>query len=186
MNILFAFAPFIVFAVLERLASPTTALAAAAAVSLLIILRDLLIRHRPAKVLEIGSLVLFGCLAVYSGITDAQWSIVTVRLCVDAGLLLLVVFSLSIRKPFTLQYAREGASTENWIQPAFIKANYVITAVWAIAFAVMVGADLVLLYLPALPVKVGVGVTIVALVAAIRFTSRYPTYLAATFNRETS
>lgn len=177
MNILFAFAPFIVFAVLERLTGPTTALAAAALVSLLIIVRDLLIRRRAAKVLEIGSLVLFGCLAVYSGIADAQWSIVTVRLCVDAGLLLLVLFSLLIRKPFTLQYAREGASTEKWIQPAFIKANYVITAVWAIAFAVMVAADLVLLYLPALPVKVGVGITIVALVAAIRFTSRYPTYL---------
>jgi hypothetical protein len=32
--------------------------------------------------------------------------------------------------------------------PRFIRANYVITAIWALAFAVMVAADLVMLKMP--------------------------------------
>lgn len=175
MKVLLAFAPFIVFAVLERLTGSTLGLAAGAAVSLLIILYDLLILRRAAKVLEIGSLLLFGGLAFYSALNEAKWSIVAVRLRVDAGLLLLVLFSTLIHKPFTLQYAREDTPSENWNQPAFIRTNYVITAVWAGAFAVMVAADLIMLYMPALPIKVGVAVTIVALLAASRFTSQYPT-----------
>jgi hypothetical protein len=38
----------------------------------------------------------------------------------------------------------------------------------------MVIADLVMLYLPAVPLKVGIWVTILAIFGAFRFTSWYP------------
>jgi len=93
---------------------------------------------------------------------------------VDTGLLLVVLVSIAIRRPFTLQYAREGTAREIWNTPAFIRTNYIITAVWALAFAVMVSADLAMLYLPNLPLKVGIGLTILAIVGAIRLPPGIP------------
>jgi hypothetical protein len=50
----------------------------------------------------------------------------------------------------------------------------VITGVWALAFLAMVGADLVLVYLPDLSPRIGIGITILALIGAFKFTSWYP------------
>ncbi len=49
----------------------------------------------------------------------------------------LVVFafgSILLRNPFTLQYAKESTPEEYWATPLFLHINYVITAVWALAF----------------------------------------------------
>ncbi len=81
---------------------------------------------------------------------------------------------MALQRPFTLQYARESVGKEHWSSPEFIRANYVITAVWAGAFAIMVLADLILLYRPDLPPRVGIIATILALVGAIKFTGWYP------------
>jgi hypothetical protein len=102
------------------------------------------------------------------------WSIPAVRLWVDAGLLVIVLISLAVRQPFTLQYAREQVSRELWDTPAFVRTNYIITAVWAGAFALMVAADLMMLFVPTLPTFVAIAVTVAALWGAARFTSWYP------------
>ena len=180
MGLILAFAPFIVFVIAERLAGPKIGLTVATMASGVLLLRDWLSRSRTVKVLEIGTFLLFGGLAAYAAASGAAWSIVGVRLRVDAGLLLIVLVSIAICRPFTLPYAREETPREFWNAPAFIKTNYVITAVWALAFAVMVGADLLMLYLPNLPLKVGIGATILAIVGAIRFTSWYTDRVRAT------
>jgi hypothetical protein len=50
----------------------------------------------------------------------------------------------------------------------------VITAVWALAFACIVAADLVMVYMPNVPLRVGIIVSIAALYGAYRFTGWYP------------
>jgi len=125
-------------------------------------------------VLEVGTALLFGGLAAYTLIVHAAWSIPAVRLCADAGLLLVVLVSIAVRQPFTLQYAREQVSRELWNTPVFVRTNYIITAVWAAAFALMVAADLMMLYVPSLPTFVAIVVTILAILGAARFTSRQP------------
>ena len=157
MNILLAFSPFIVFAVVDRLVGPTAGLIAGAAVSAALIARDWLRPGGSAKVLEIGTVILFTALALYAVVAAPNWSIVGVRLCVDAGLSLIVVVSIVIRRPFTLQYAREQIAKEHWDRPEFVRTNYVITAAWAIAFGVLVLADIVMLYVPDVPLRVGVS-----------------------------
>jgi hypothetical protein len=174
MAILLAFAPFIVFAVLDRIADPLIGLAAATLVSAGLLVRDAISRNHTAKVLEIGTLILFGGLAAYTFFMQTAWSVFGVRLCVDAGLLIVVLVSIAIRRPFTIQYARETTPPEIWATPEFIRTNYVITAVWALAFVLMVIADVILVYVPHLPPKVGILVTVLALVGAIKFTSWYP------------
>jgi hypothetical protein len=112
--------------------------------------------------------------SLYAVLFAPAWSIITVRLCVDSGLLLVVLFSIAVRRPFTLQCAREQVAAELWNSPVFVRTNYVITVVWALVFVIMVIADLVLLYVPALPPRFGIIATILALVGAIKFTGWYP------------
>jgi hypothetical protein len=103
LGILLAFAPFLAFALIDRLSGPTEGLIAGAVVSAALLLRDL-IQGRTAKVLEIGTAILFGGLALYALLGRPSWSVVGVRVVVDAGLLLIVLASLVMRRPFTLQY----------------------------------------------------------------------------------
>jgi hypothetical protein len=173
MGILLAFAPFIAFAIVDRLSGPIEALVAGAVVSAALLLRDL-VRGKTVKVLEIGTVILFGGLALYALLSRPSWSVTSVRLVVDAGLLLIVLASLAIRRPFTLQYAREQAVPALWTSPEFVRTNYVITTVWALAFAVMVAAELVLLYMPGVPPRAGIIAIVLALVGAVKFTGWYP------------
>jgi hypothetical protein len=174
MNILLAFSPFLVFVVLQRLIGVEPGLLGAVAMSLLLLARDAVIRRRMPKVLEIGTVLLFGALALYGGVMEAAWSIAGIRLAVDAGLLLIVLVSLAIGQPFTLQYARESVPQALWHQPEFVRVNVVITAVWAAAFAVMASIDLVWLMIPTLPPRVVIIVTVLALLGAVKFSGWYP------------
>ena len=174
MGILLGFAPFIAFAILDWAMGPTQGLIAGALVSLALLLRELLSLKRVPKVLEIGTTILFGGLALYAVSGAPTWSIVGVRLRVDVGLLLIVLVSIAIRRPFTLQYAKEQVPREMWETARFRRTNYVISAVWALAFMALVSADLIMLEVPSLPSRVGVLITIVALVGAIKFTGWYP------------
>jgi len=173
MGILLAFAPFIVFAVVDWLIGSIAGLIAGAAVSAALLIRDWMSPGRSPKILEIGTVILFGGLALYALIGGPTWSIMAVRLRVDGGLLLIVLVSIVLRTPFTLQYARQQVAQEFWQRPEFIRANYVITAVWALAFTAMVIADLVLIYVPDLSPAYGIIATIAALAGAIKFTSWY-------------
>jgi hypothetical protein len=168
-----AFLPFISFAVLNHFVTPTVSLVVAALVSLGLIAREVL-QARSVKMLEAGTCMLFGGLALYAGTTDAAWSVVGVKLAVDVGLLVIVLFSLLVGRPFTVQYARESVSQDMWTHPQFLRTNRVITLVWLAAFAALVVADLVLLYLPDVPHKFSVLLTVGALYGAFKFTMVYP------------
>ena len=174
MGILLAFAPFIVFAVLDRFVGPVWSLGAGTAVSAALLLRDVLSPGRRPKLLEIGTLLLFGGLTGFMLLRGSTLSVIGVRVCVDAGLLFIVLISMMLRRPFTLQYAKEAVRAEHWNTPEFLRTNYVITGAWAIAFALMVSAELALLYAPQIPHRVGVIIIVVALVGAVKFTSWYP------------
>jgi hypothetical protein len=173
MSILLGLTPFIVFFVLMRLVSPLTGLAAAFAVSVLLGLRQWR-RGESVKVLEVGSLALFGILLLYTLLAAPEWTVATVRLAVDGGLLLIVLASLAIGMPFTLQYARESVPKEFWTTPLFISTNRRITAAWAAAFAVLTAADAAAHYAAAIPLWADIAASIAAFAAALWFTRWYP------------
>jgi hypothetical protein len=184
MGILLAFAPFFVFIVVQRLVGVTAGLAAATVTSAGLLVREAFGRNKMIKVLEVGTLLLFGGLTAYTLMVKTAWSIPAVRLWVDGGLLVIVLISLAVRQPFTLQYAREKVSRELWNTPLFVRTNYIITSIWAAAFALMVAADLVMLLVPSLPTFVAIAVTIAALWGAARFTSWYPERVRAEHDRQ--
>lgn len=174
MGILTAFAPFFVYVVAERIWGIQTGLVTAALVSAALLIRDWLSPRKKVKVLELGTAILFGSLAAYAMTQQVAWSVAAVRLRVDAGLLVIVLISIAICQPFTLQYARESVDAALWNTSGFVRTNYIITSVWALAFALMVAADLALVYATQLPPMVGIGVTVLAIWGAVHFTSWYP------------
>jgi hypothetical protein len=118
--------------------------------------------------------MLFVGLAAYSYLTNMNWPVIGVKLAVDIGLIAIVLFSLIVKRPFTLQYAREQVPQDLWDSPEFLRTNQVITLVWLCAFAILILADLILLYLPDAPHRISVLLTIAALYGAFKFTLAYP------------
>ena len=104
---------------------------------------------------------------------DAGWSVVGVRLCVDAGLLAVILVSMAVGRPFTLQYAREQATPELWREPDFLRTNYVVTGVWVLALALMTAIDATAIFTGRISLTVAVGVGLVALAGALTFSARY-------------
>lgn len=172
MNILASFAPFIAFAVLIHFGQTALALWAAAIIAATLVIKDKVLAGKSVKILDAGTILLFGLLAVLSTALGQDWTIPVVRLVVDCGLLLIVLVSLVIGTPFTIQYAREMVPAEFWSTPEFFSINRNITLVWATAFATMVLADLLMMFAPAYG-TVAIVINILALVVAIRYTAKH-------------
>ncbi|RZT39159.1 hypothetical protein [Cupriavidus agavae] len=168
MNLLLGFLPFLAFAVVAHVAGTAHGLAAGALAAFALLVRDAM-TGRHIKLLEIGAAILFGGLALYALRSGPDWSLAHVRLLVDGGLLAIVLASMLVRMPFTMQYAAERGAPEAVRHPAFLRKNYVITACWAAAFGVMTLADIVMEN----HAKAGVALTVAALWGAVKFTERY-------------
>ncbi len=179
MMIFLILAPYGAFAGLMLLTSATVSLFVATAICLAVIAFDAF-RGRSIKVLGAGSAVLFAALGGYLMLVDSSLSGSAVKLTVDAGMLAISVVSLAIRRPFTLQYAREMVDAETAQLPDFLKANYIITGAWTLAFVLMV-ANLLLIYLPGLPLWCGIAIAFAARNSALYFTKWYPEYQRAKF-----
>lgn len=173
MSILLSLSPFAVFFVLMRGHSPLAGLLGALATSLLLGVRARR-RGESLKILEAGTFVVFAALVAYTRLARPEWTVATVRLAVDAGLLAIALVSLAIGRPFTLQYARERVPEQFWGLPIFLTTNRIITAVWAATFAIHAAADGAAEYVPAIPIWLDVAVSIAALVGAVWFSRWYP------------
>ena len=171
MGILLAFAPHVSFAVVKRPFGATAGLLSGMAASALLVARDALTRGG-AELLEVGTLLLFSALVLYSLLDATSWSILGVRLC-DACLLLIVITSVAAGCP-SLPSTREQVSAEFRSRPEFIRTNTVIASVRTLAFAVVVGADLFVLFVPELPMRHSIVITVLALIGAFGFSAGYP------------
>ena len=165
MNLVLGFVPFILFALLSRL-SADLALWIAFAAAFVVTIRDFV--ERPVlRLLDGTSFLLFGLLALWRGFLDPGLALDLLRLIVDGVLAAAILLSLVTRRPFSLPYAgREG-----WKEGDFLRVNYIISLIWLVAFAIMALADGLD---SLLALDTGMAVSIVALVAAVGSTLRYP------------
>ena len=58
--------------------------------------------------------------------------------------------------------------------PGFMKSNYVIAGAWTAAFLLMVMANVLLIYVPGLPLWSGIAIAFAARNTAVYFTKWYP------------
>jgi intracellular septation protein A len=172
MKILRGFLPFVAFIVACRFATAQAAVWIAFATALGVFAFSRL--QEPAKapkILEVGSIALFGVVGLVAHFAPIPLSLGVVRLAVDGGLLIVVVCSLALKNPFTLQYAREEVPQEYWANPLFIAVNVRITFAWAVAFALNAIADALLAFVPVVPIWADVTLALGSLAGAALFTA---------------
>jgi hypothetical protein len=164
--------PFIVAASLLAFTSASLSLFAGCAVALAIISFDFW-QGRQLKILGAGSVVAFAALGVHQSLIEREWSDFSVRLAIDIGMLAIVLASIAARLPFTIQYAREQVDAETIPEPAFLRVNYILSWAWVAAMVLMLIADIMMIYFPALPVWTGLVAIYVARNGAVWFTKWY-------------
>ena len=174
-NIAIGFAPYIAFFLGMRLISVVAGLWGAVAIAIVIVARGR-VAGGSMKFLEIGGVLLFAALAAFTTVARFDWTVMSVRLVVDAGLLAIILASLAVGQPFTMQYARERVAKEVWGHPLFKSVNRDITLGWAAAFAVLVVAHAGNVFGWGVPVAADIAVTVFVLAAAIRFSTWYPAF----------
>lgn len=175
MTLFLILAPYGVYALLMLVTSATASVFAGAAICLLAIAIDVA-RGRSVKMLAAGSAILFAGLGLYLALLNPALSAVAVKVSVDAGIFTISLGSLLVRRPFTLQYAIEEVPAETAAMPGFRRANDMITAAWTVAALLMMAANLLLLYVPGLPIWSSLAIAFAARNSAIYFTKWYPEY----------
>jgi hypothetical protein len=178
MTIFLILAPYGAFAFLMLVTSAAASLFAAAAICLAIIVFEM-VRGRSIKILGAGSVITFAAVGSYVWLVAPGMSVSAVKFSVDAGVLLAILLSIAIRRPFTLQYALEEVDAETAQLPGFIRANYIITWAWAAAMLAMTIGNVALIYLPGLPIWSSLLVAFAARNSAVYFTKWYPEYRKA-------
>src|SRR5262245_54351486 len=126
MTIFLILAPYGAFTALMMLTSAAISLFVSAAICLAVITIDIW-QGRSIKILGTGSVLTFVVAGLYVTLIDPTLSAFAVRFAVETGILLVTLFSILIRYPFTLQYALEVVDADTAKQPGFLRANYVIT-----------------------------------------------------------
>ena len=143
-NPLAGLAPWIVYSLVEgegRL-EESAAIAFGLALAILMIGWQ---RGSSPKLLEFSDVIFFGALAIVVAVASEdthawleRWS----GEVANVALVVIAVGSILIRQPFTLAYAKEQAPRELWRNPVFLRTNYVLTTVWAIAFGIEAASGL--------------------------------------------
>ena len=180
MTIFLILAPYAAFATLMLVTSAAVSLFASAAICLMVMAYDAF-RGRSIKMLGAGSVIVFTALGATIKLVDSSLSSSAVKLAVDAGVLAISLVSLVIHQPFTLQYAREMVDAETAQLPGFMRANYIITWAWTGAFLLMMIANVLMIYVPGLPLWSGLLIAFAARNSAVYFTKWYPRYRKAKF-----
>jgi hypothetical protein len=180
MTIFLILAPYGAFALLMLVTSATVSLFTGAAICLAVMAFDL-VRGRSMKILGAGSVIVFAAVGGYVSLMDPNLSVSGVKFAVDTGIFLLTLTSIVIRRPFTLQYAREVVDAEIARLPGFIRANYVITWAWTGSMLLMMIGNVATIYLPGLPLWSGIVIAFAARNSAVYFTKWYPQYRKAKY-----
>jgi len=172
MTIFLILAPYGAFSALMLLTSATPSLLAATFVCAGTIAFDVW-RGRSFKILAVGSAILFAAIAAYLNVVDPGVSNKAIRLTVDIGIFTISFGSMLLRYPFTTQYALESVPAEIAAMPGFMRANYIITSAWTAASLLMMLVNAAILYVPGLPIWLGLAVALAARNSAVFFTKWY-------------
>ncbi len=180
-NPLAGLAPWIIYALVEGPGRLELAAAIAFGTALAVLLIGSA-RGSSPKLLEYTDVVFFGAIAIIVAVasTDTRdWLELWGGEVANIALVVIVVGSIVIRRPFTLAYAKQDTPQEYWHTPAFLRANYIISGVWGAAFVIEAAAgwygDAVLR--DSNNIWTGWVIQTIPLIIAAQFTLWYPEWL---------
>ncbi len=170
--------------------------------SFLIIARDSLFRLKLGLIVALVLSVIMGVARLHRGVilwagllffTSATMAVVLLNdvwtakymgIFANATLAVSSWMTIALKKPFSLDYAREHTDPSLWDNPLFIRTNVIITSAWALVFtvnAVLTWGKIEHFFLPRWGYEV---VTHAFLIGAAAFTTWYPRYVRNRRNSE--
>jgi hypothetical protein len=136
---LFAAIPWVFFAVFygsETMSKTSASLGALLLIGILN-LKEL----KKGFILPWGTAVFFFLLALNDAFNLWPWADEHLFILINGALAAIIIFSMIIKKPFTLQYAKEQFPSQFWHEARFIKINWTLTGIWAILMSIMAVAS---------------------------------------------
>ncbi len=131
---------------------------------------------RKGFVLSWGTLIFFIFMFIAVVVFKNQWVAQHAWLFSNGALAAIAWISVIIRKPFTLQYAKEITSPEKWNHPVFIKINDILTMVWGAVFLAGLGLHIVKLLMPTFTGWTFELTTYLPSIFGVWFTTRFPAW----------
>ncbi|MFY9750058.1 MAG: hypothetical protein WAJ89_05465, partial [Methanoregula sp.] len=175
-SLFLAFVPWIAFALVAEapLGNPLVSLLLAFIIGIVLTVLTSYRQLIKGYILSVVTMLFF--IVFFILIVGLQQYYIAYYLAALSMLILAIVCWATIlfRFPFTLQYSREGVEPERANSPSFMRVNYIITAVWALAFTLGFGVDAVLLAYPSPSLVFWDNLKWVFMVLAIVFTVWYP------------
>lgn len=130
------FTPWILLSVVEGPGRVMLASALACALAVTLAGAGVLAGGRP-KLLDATGVGFFAAMIVVAaagGSGTRHWLGLWAGEVSNVAIALITLASIAAHRPFTLAYARETTDDAYWDSPLFLRINYVISTVWAIAF----------------------------------------------------
>jgi hypothetical protein len=172
MNILISFLPWIVFWILSGRVNIEITTSVALALVVILNIHDFMTHS--VKILNIGTLIFFTGITIISFTRDSSW-IEAYSAPVSNGFLFLIsLFTIIIRKPFTIQYARQQIDASKWNSPIFYNINIMISLAWCMSFAI---SGIVWYFTMHDNFMIGIVAQVVIYAIVIRFSKWYPKYI---------
>ena len=135
-------------------------------------------------ILSWGTLLFFVSMLVAVIIFKNKWIVNYVWILSNSALALIVWISILIRRPFTIQYAKEKVSQDKWHHPLFLKINYLLSAVWGLMFLVGVALNVLRLLNPLFNPWFYEILSYIPSIFAIWFTLWFPDWYKEKYLRE--
>ena len=127
-------------------------------------------------ILWVGLLFFSSALLAVAGF-NSMWTARHMGIIANGAMAAATWLSIIIRRPFTMDYAREHTDPSLWNSPLFIRTNIIITAVWGLTFTfntILAWGKMEQFVLSGLAYEI---ITYTALISAVYFSSWYPAHL---------
>lgn len=136
LKLLFGFAPWIAFLIIAHGSMFRLKLGLAVAAALTLVMAVL--KLHKGVIMWVGILFFsYACAAVF--VFENMWTVRYMGVLANGALAVGAWTTLALRRPFTLEYAKEHTDPSRWNHPAFVRTNTVLTALWAAVFTVGAG-----------------------------------------------
>ena len=135
-------------------------------------------------ILSWGTLIFFIFMVTAVTLFQNQWVSKFYWIFSNGALATIAWVSILIRKPFTIQYAKEQVSQDKWLHPLFLKINYLLTAVWGLIFLTGIGLHILRLFEPSFNGWIYEITSYLPSIFGIWFTTWFPNWYKDKYVRE--
>ena len=144
-----SFAPWLVLKIVSilPLADPLTMLKAALVIAFAISLYQSL-RSKVRGFIFWGTILFFSFSLVTVVLMSNMWVVGHLGLLAQLNMNVIAWGSMLVRRPFTIDYAKQSVPQEFWSNPRFLRKNYLITGVWGVYFLLGLASAEIRVYEP--------------------------------------